>query len=286
MHLQIHGVVVSYQGKEVLKNLTLEVRRGDFLAIVGPNGSGKTTLLRTISRVLPPERGTVFLGGKDLARLSQKEVARHLGVVPQNQTAGPDFTVEEMVRLGRFPHQRRWQRENRRDEEVVRAALEVTGCLPLRERFFNELSGGEQQRVIIARALAQEPELLLLDEPTSHLDINYQQEILELLRDLSARRGLTVISVLHDLNLASHFADRLIMLGNGQIQAAGDPWSVLTPDNIRSVYQTEVLVVPHLLTGRPLVLLPPRGPVTSAETSGQAGGGYAEPPARRAAGMR
>ncbi|MCL5040600.1 MAG: ABC transporter ATP-binding protein [Firmicutes bacterium] len=256
MQLQIHGITVSYRGREVLTDLSLEVRQGDFVAIVGPNGSGKTTLLRTISRVLRPERGVVLLTGEDLNKFSQRQIARRLGVVPQASVAVPDFTVEEMVMLGRSPHQGRLQGESRRDLEVVRQALRLTGSLELRDRLFNELSGGEKSILVIARALAQEPELLLLDEPTSHLDINYQREILQLLRGLSAKQGLTVISVLHDLNLASHFAQRLIMLQDGLIQSAGTPREVLTPENIWQVYRTEVLVIPHIATGQPLVLLP------------------------------
>jgi iron complex transport system ATP-binding protein len=257
MQIDINNLNFSYGTSRVLHNLTLTVPEGSFTGLIGPNGSGKTTLLRVLSRAAKPDDGSVRLGGRDLAGFAQKELARRLAVVSQDGDAGYLFTVEEVVTMGRAPYLGRFQSESARDLEIVRSALEMTGCLHLRHRVITELSGGERQRVMIARALAQQPVVLLLDEPTSHLDIGYQQEILDLVKRLNTSEGMTVVAVLHDLNLAAYYCNTLFLLDEGSVFASGKPSDVLTASNIARVYRTNVLVTPHPVLGTPTVSLLP-----------------------------
>ena len=230
---------------------TFNLGKGVFTGIIGPNGSGKTTLLKLISRVLKPSGGSICLDGREIASFSQKELARRMAVVTQDGDAGYLFTVEEIVLMGRAPFLGRFQSETMEDRAIVRQVLEMTGCTHLRERRLSELSGGERQRVMIARALAQEPKVLLLDEPTNHLDIGYQQEILDLVKRLSVTHGVTVVAVLHDLNLAAYYCQMLLLLNEGKIFSSGAPAEVLTAQNISNVYRTHVLVTPHPVLGTP-----------------------------------
>lgn len=263
---RIRGVAVSFRSRRALDGVTLDVGRGEILGLIGPNGSGKTTLLRTITRVLVPEEGEVLLDGGPLGRWSAAAIARKVAVVGQESAGDFDFTVGEMVTMGRRPHLGFLRSEGPADREVVRRAMELTGVLDLAGRAMSELSGGERQRVVLARALAQDPEVLLLDEPTSHLDIAHQVATFEILRELARSRGLTVLAVLHDLNLAAGFCDRLALLTGGKVQAGGSPWEVLTPANIRRAYGQEVAVTRHPLGGGPQVVFLPgracRGPET------------------------
>lgn len=253
--LEILGVKCSYGSVEVLSGVTFSVTGGSFVGIIGPNGSGKSTLLRSVSRVLEPYEGAVMLNGNNIYSLTAREVAREMAVVPQETAVNFSFTVEEVVMMGRSPHLGRLQWEGKRDREIVARAMEYTNTSHLAGRPVTALSGGERQRVIIARALAQEPEIILLDEPTSHLDINHQLEILNLLQRLNREEKLTVISVFHDLNLAAQYCDKLVLLQEGRIFALGTPSEVLTAENIKKVYGTNVLVRQHVITGRPVVML-------------------------------
>ena len=276
--LEVNGVTVEFGSVRVLDGVTFSVRRGEFVGVLGPNGSGKTTLIRTISRVLTPRAGVVLLGGADVRRLSQTLVARRLAVVPQSAQVGFDYTVEELVLMGRSPHQGRLGLDTERDRETARDAMARTRVLHLADRAAPSLSGGELQRVILARALAQQPEVLLLDEPTSHLDMNFQVEILEMVRSLSRHDGITVVAVLHDLNLASCYCERLILLKDGVVVAIGRPEEVLTAELIGDVYGADVLVRPHPVTGRPhIIVVPGPIPAASGEVKGRvhvvAGGG-------------
>lgn len=238
---------------QVLDSFSLDVDGGAFVGIIGPNGCGKTTLLKCITRVLPPEAGLVEVLGTDAAELNRKDMAKRLGVVPQRFEASFSFTGRELVAMGRFPHQRLLARESAADKQKIEEALTVTNTLHLAERPITQLSGGELQRVTIAQALAQEPKVLLLDEATSNLDINHQVEILDLIRELNRTQGLTVISVMHDLNLAAQYCDFLVMMKDGQVYASGAPIRVLTRQAIRDVYGAQVSVRVDPVTKRPQV---------------------------------
>lgn len=255
--LQVLDVEVVLEGQQILKDVHLRIGRGDFVGILGPNGSGKTTLLRTLARAITPHRGTVLLEGKNLQTLPTRKVAQKVAVVAQTEPIAFDFTVAELVSMGRNPYQSWLGRLTQQDRQAVYQALQKTNLLGVMGRKIGTLSGGELQRVLLARALAQEPELLLLDEPTSHLDIAYQIELLTRIRELNRERALTVIAVLHDLSLASAFCDRLILMKGGQIVAMGIPEEVLQASLLQEVYGVEVVVSHHPLTGHPIVLSNP-----------------------------
>ena len=242
---RIDNLHAGYNGTEILKGVSFDIDSSDFIGVIGPNGSGKTTLLRSMSRALPPISGCVEFDGKNIYSIPAREFARKVAVVPQDTLVAFDFSVLEIVLMGRSPRLGRFAVEGSKDIEIAIKALERTGTAHLRDRQINALSGGERQRIMLARALAQEPEVLLLDEPTSHLDINYQYEIMDLVRSLNRERGLTVLAVLHDLNLASQYCDRLILSGQGKIQASGSPQEVISSDNILRVYGVDVCVRKH-----------------------------------------
>ena len=253
--IHARSIVCGYDGREVLHGLDVEISLGEFVGVLGPNGSGKSTLLRAITGVLPLAAGEVDLFGGPVSRANRREIARRVGVVPQAAVIPFEFTVREVVAMGRTPHIARLHGESEADRAAIEAALDRTSTSGLAERLMSELSGGEAQRVTIARALAQEPELLLLDEPTAFLDLNHQIEVFELLRRLNRDDGLTVVSVSHDLNLAALYCDRLILLRDGRIVDEGTPGAVLTVDRIAEVYGAEVLVDEATPSGRPRVTL-------------------------------
>jgi len=240
--LNIMGVTCGYGASLVLKDASLQINNGDFVGIVGPNGSGKSTLIRTISRVLQPLMGKVLLDEEDVYRVPAAYVAKKMAVVTQEQGLDFPFTAQDVVMMGRLPHIKRFARETVQDLEAVARAMEYTDTIYLADRQVNTLSGGEKQRVLIARALAQEPKILLLDEPTSYLDINYQIEIMELLMRLRREWGLTIIMVLHDLNLASRYCDQLLVVKQGVIHAIGAPRQVINSNTIKEVYGCDVRV--------------------------------------------
>jgi iron complex transport system ATP-binding protein len=252
--LAIAGLSAQYSGTPVLHNITFEAAPGAIIGLIGPNGAGKSTLLRAISGAIAPSAGAVRLGGRELGRLSANERARLVAVVPQIAHMPAGFSVAEVVLMGRAPHLPRFGGESARDREVARAALARTDTLALAGRAAHTLSGGEQQRVLIARALAQEPRVLLLDEATAHLDLKHQVAVLGLVRQL-ARDGMIVIAALHDLNLAAVYADRLALLRGGELLALGSPAQVLTPAWLRAAFDVEALVGTHPLYGTPLVAL-------------------------------
>ncbi|MCW4016511.1 MAG: ABC transporter ATP-binding protein, partial [Candidatus Bathyarchaeota archaeon] len=234
MNLEINNLSFSYNGFSALDRVNLTVELGEVVGIVGPNGSGKSTLLKCMNRVLKTKQNTVMIDGKDVSTIGLKELAKLMGYVPQSSKNIFPFTVFDVVLMGRRPYIQ-WSL-GRKDKEIVAQILEYLGIAHLGMRYFNELSGGEQQKVIIARALAQQPEIMLLDEPTSSLDIRHQLEILCILRTLAQSKHCSVIISIHDLNLASRFSDRLMLLKKGAIFAAGPPDSVLTEENIEAVY--------------------------------------------------
>jgi len=252
MTLSIRGLGAGYPARPVLEDVDLDVAGGELVALLGPNGCGKTTLLRAITGVLPVRRGTLTLDGHDLAGLKPGQVARRVATVAQSAALPQRFTAFECVLMGRTPHLGLFQSESSRDVAVVRAAMERTGCWDLRDRLADELAGGERQRVAIARALAQEPDLLLLDEPTSHLDLQHQVETFRLVLDLCRRQDLAALAVVHDVTLASAFADRIALMAGGRIVAAGLPQQVLREDLLRRVYGVAVRILAHPVTGRPI----------------------------------
>ncbi len=268
MGLKVEDVEAYYGSEKVLSSIDFTAGHGELLGVIGPNGSGKTTLLRTLSRILSPRRGTILLDGHLIDELSEREFACRFALVPQETAVNFEFSALDIVLMGRNPHQGRWELESQRDMEIARRCMELTNCWHLAERRITELSGGERQLVIIARALTQEPEVLLLDEPTSHLDINYQIEIMELLKRLTRQEGLIVIAVIHDLNLAAHYCDRLILLHRGRVVTIGTPEQVLTPNNIKRTFGVDVIVGRHAVTNHSYVS--PAPPVHHHSTGGTA----------------
>ncbi len=264
--LEALALTIGYDGKPVLREASLTLAPGQFLGVVGANGSGKSTLVRGLSRVLRPIAGQVLLDGADIHDMSARALARRLAVVGQDNPVAFDFPVREVVLMGRAPHLSRFGIEHARDHTIAEECMELTHTAAFADRPITSLSGGERQRCMIARALAQQPDVLLLDEPTAHLDINHQIEVLDLARRLTADRGLATLVVLHDLNLASQYCDRLLLLAGGEIAAEGPPRQVVTEDRIRAAYGTDVQVRLHPSTGRPYVTLLSRLPITSPPT--------------------
>ena len=255
--VETRGVDFSYYDGLVLRDVSLCLRAGDLMGLIGPNGSGKTTLLRVLSGLLPPKRGHVYLDGRNVRELSRRQIAQRVAVVPQELAMPFAFSAYEMVMMGRTPHVRPILGAGPRDRQAVAEKMELTATSVLAARPFSELSGGEKQRVIIAMALAQEPDILLLDEPTVHLDINHQVEILELIKRLNRQESLTVLATMHDLNLAALYFDRLILLDGGQVVANGSPAEVLREESIRQVFQADVQVQQHPTRRTPQVVVLP-----------------------------
>jgi iron complex transport system ATP-binding protein len=258
MGLEINQVDFSYFDGLVLEDINLSVRAGEMVGLLGPNGSGKTTLIKLASGILKPKRGEIRLDGNRITDLSRRFIASRVAVVPQQFYIPFAFTASEVVMLGRTPFFRTLADESEDDRQVVDNSLELVGINELAGRRFDELSGGERQKVILAMALAQQPRLILLDEPTVHLDIAHQMEIVELVRGLNTERGLTVVAAMHDLNLASLYFDRLILLKEGRVWADGTPREVLTEAGISEVFAASVKVEVHPLTGAPHIVVMPR----------------------------
>jgi iron complex transport system ATP-binding protein len=244
------GVSFSYGSIEAIRDLSLSILQGEIFGLLGPNGSGKSTLLRLLSGVLSPDRGQVRFAGQGLTTYRREELARQIAVVPQDTHLELPFSVLEVVLMGRFPYHRRFGFESREDLAHAYRAMDLTEVKEFASRGIHELSGGERQRVMLARALAQTPRLLLLDEPTAFLDIKHQVEVYDLVKVLSQREGLSIVSILHDLNLASLYCDRLALLKLGQVHCVGTPEEVLTYSNVKAVYETEVYIGLNDLTGK------------------------------------
>jgi iron complex transport system ATP-binding protein len=252
--LAAEGLTLAYGEREVIRALDLVVPPGRITAVVGANASGKSTLLRSMSRLLGPRGGRVVLDGRSVHSLPAKELARTLGLLPQSPIAPEGITVADLVGRGRHPHQGIFTRWNREDDAAVAAALEATSTTDLADRAVDELSGGQRQRVWIAMALAQQTDLLLLDEPTTFLDVSHQIEVLDLLTDLNRSRGTTIVMVLHDLNLAARYADHLVALADGTVHAAGDPADVLTEECVRVVFGLDSRIIVDPTSDKPLML--------------------------------
>ena len=245
---------LGYGDRTVVDGLDLVVPPGRITAIVGPNACGKSTLLRAVSRLLAPRAGHVLLDGRAVHRMPAKELARTLGLLPQSPTAPEGIVVSDLVGRGRHPHQGIFSRWTREDDVAVAEALEATGTTELADRAVDELSGGQRQRVWIAMALAQRTDVLLLDEPTTFLDVSHQIEVLDLLTDMNRTRGTTTVMVLHDLNLAARYADHLVAMADGHVHASGTPAEVLTETCVRTVFGIDSKVITDPVSGRPMML--------------------------------
>lgn len=253
--LRLQKVSLGYGHHLVVQDVSFEVKQGEILGIIGPNGSGKSTLIRGISQTIHAISGKIFLNGKDISKFHRLDLARIVAVVPQNPSLPEMFTAEEVVMMGRTPYLGLLRYEGERDKEIVRKAMVNTHTLELANRRVGDLSGGERQRLVIARALAQEPKVLLLDEPTAHLDINHQIEILNLIRKLCYDEFLITVMAVHDLNIAAQYCSHLVMLSNGRVFCEGTPREVIRPENIREVYGANVYVYPHPLNELPITLI-------------------------------
>ena len=248
--LSIKNLTFSYDGVPVLEDIDLEVKKGSFISILGPNGSGKSTLINIISKVLKGHSGNVEVSGININTMGSKDIARLVAVVPQYSSPGFNFSVEEMVIMGRFPYISRFGSEKREDFEIVENVMSRIKILQLSNKKFNELSGGEKQRVVIAQALVQDTPVILLDEPTSHLDINFQIEIMDMFNELNMKEGKTIIGVFHDINLAANYSRQALFLKNGRVFYFGDVADSITKENIRDVFHSDVYVGKNPFTGK------------------------------------
>ena len=257
--IEINSISFRYHEDWVLQNISFRVEKGEFVGVIGPNGSGKTTLLKILYRLLAPQKGEILLELVPLKKMDRTDIAKRIAVVAQETHLLFPFTVLETVLMGRSPYLRNLVFESEKDLEIAKKAMEWTKILPFSERPLEELSGGERKRVFIARALAQEPEVILLDEPTANLDIHHQIDFLDLIVALNRERGLTIVMASHDMNMASEFCDRLILLQGGRIYQMGTPEEVITRENIENVYGCEVWIDQHPISGMPLISLMKKG---------------------------
>jgi len=252
--IKTEALTVAYESHLVVTGLDLQIPRGKITTIIGPNGCGKSTVLKAVGRILKPKGGMVYLNGDDIRMLSTGEVAKKMAVLPQSPQAPGGLTVGELVAYGRFPHQRGFGKLTKDDQQIIGWALEVTKLSEFESSAVDNLSGGQRQRVWIAMALAQQTDLILLDEPTTYLDLSYQLEILELLYDLNRQKGYNIVMVLHDWNLATRFADYMIAFRNGTIIRQGAPDMVMTVDVLRETFHIDAKIVIEPSTGRPTCL--------------------------------
>ncbi|HWO74930.1 MAG TPA: adenosylcobinamide amidohydrolase [Bacillus sp. (in: firmicutes)] len=256
--LKIDHVFGGYDNNIIVSDVSFTVGRGEFIGILGPNGSGKTTLLKLISGVLPAASGEIFINEKQLASYKPAELAKILAVLPQSTESSFSFSVKETVSFGRYPYQKGlFKQWSDADVQAVKDALDYTNLMQYQDKDVLSLSGGERQRVFLAQALAQKPEIFLLDEPTNHLDLSHQKVLMDLLKQRTKQKQLTVVSIFHDLNLASLYCDRLILMDNGKIVSIGSPWEVLTEDRVQEVYHTDVRRQPHPNMPRPQLAIMP-----------------------------
>lgn len=246
MKLHVEDLNFSYNEKKIIENISLNVEKGEFIGIIGPNGSGKSTILKNLYRALQPDTGAIFIDDKDFNKMSVKEAATLMGVVGQENILPFDFKVEEIVAMGRSPHKKLFDGDTKEDQEIIQNALKQTGIEFMAKRNFLHLSGGEKQRVIIARVLAQQTRFLILDEPTNHLDISYQLQMFDLVKGLD----ITVLSAIHDLNIAALYCDRIYVVKEGRLYKEGTPEEILTPELIYDVYGTRADVIIHPITNR------------------------------------
>lgn len=256
--LEMNHLEVTFGAVQVLEDLSFSVKEGEFFSIIGPNGSGKTTLLKALAHILPIHSGEILMKGSDISSLSRKEIAKKIALVPQQEETGLLFSVEETVLMGRSPHLGMLGLESRKDYEIARQAMEFTDVLNLAERKLNEISGGERQRVIIARAICQQADIILLDEPTSALDYSHQIQIMDLMERFQSENKATIIMVSHDLNLAAMYSDRMMIVKHGQIQALGKPEEVLTKQTLLDSFDCQMHLSSNPFKSVPRILPIPK----------------------------
>lgn len=250
----IKNLNYSIDNKNILSDISLDIKKGMFYSILGPNGSGKTTLLKNISRTLEPNKNTVYIEDKDIIKYKYKDLAKELAYVPQDTSVDFDFPAIDVVLMGRVPYLRRFENESKKDIEIVERSMRLTNTWHLKDKNIRNLSGGERQRIIIARALAQESNIILLDEPISQLDIHHQIEIMDTIKSLNKKCNITVITVLHDLNIASQYSDCLILVDKGEIASVGEPEVVLSQTNIKKIYNMDVIMIKNPVNGKPHII--------------------------------
>lgn len=252
--LSFSHAAVGYGEKLVLKDVTFQIQKGEYVALIGSNGTGKSTLIKCVSGLLPLEDGEIEICGKNLRSLKARERARMVAVVPQSYYVDYDFTVEDIVMMGRNPYIDFRHRESKEDREIAERAMKLTKTDVFRNRYYNELSGGERQRVILARAITQQPQIILLDEPTSALDLHHQIEVMELIRELNEKEQITVMAVLHDINLASRFCSRIVMLKDGVVSADGTPQEIINRKSMEELYDMKILIKDNPLLQKPEIV--------------------------------
>ncbi|MFW8052357.1 ABC transporter ATP-binding protein [Vagococcus fluvialis] len=245
---------IAYEEQMIVENLNLVIPTGQITSIIGPNGCGKSTILKTIGRIMKKKSGMVYLDGADIAKISTKEIAQKMAILPQTPIAPSGLTVNELVSYGRFPHQKGFGKLTSKDKEIISWAIEVTKLTEYSTREIDNLSGGQRQRVWIAMALAQQTDLIFLDEPTTYLDMAHQLEVLELLSELNKTQKCTIVMVLHDLNLASRFSDYIVAVNKGEIKASGTPDKVITRENLINVFQIDATIVKEPIHQKPICL--------------------------------
>ncbi|ETT88573.1 ABC transporter ATP-binding protein [Viridibacillus sp. FSL R5-0477] len=253
--LKAQSLDISYDQKKILDNFEINVEKGEIVSIIGPNGSGKSTALKAMSRLIPVQKEKVFLDGRDLQSLGTKSISKMMSVLFQSNEPPSDITVEELVKYGRIPHKKWYERTSDEDLSIVEWAIEKTGLTPLKDRLVASLSGGEAQRAWIAMSLAQRPKILMLDEPTTYLDIAHQLQLLELVHTVNRELGMTVVMVLHDLNQASIYSDKICVISKGIVVNYGTPEEVMTQEMIRNVYGVECDIDSHFQHGKPRINL-------------------------------
>lgn len=256
--LEVKDLCFNYEEKHILNHINLKIDEGSFVSIIGPNGSGKTTLLKAMSSILAPNKGRITLKGKEINKYKRRELARLLAFVPQNTSIDFEFTAMDVVLMGRSPYMGLFQSEKDDDMLIAENAMKLTNTYSLKDQKITEMSGGERQRVVIACALAQTPEIILLDEPISNLDIQHQVEVLGILKKLNREKGLTVVAVLHDLNLSAEYSDSIILLKDGKLVESGKPVDVITEHNIQRTYNANVYMTSNPVTGNPHVIAIPK----------------------------
>lgn len=252
--IEVHDLTFGYNHGTILENIDFHVDKNYFYSIIGPNGTGKSTLLKLICNVLIGRQGYIALNDKNLTTFSPKGLAKRIAFVPQNTFVDFEFTVKEVISMGRIPYLRRFQGESIRDRDCVEEAMHLTDTFHLKNKKINEISGGERQRVIIAKAIAQKTDILLLDEPVSHLDIHHQIGLLNVIKKLQKEKRVTIVSVLHDLNLAASYSDRLILLHDRKIFQIGTPEEVITKENIKEVYKMDVYMMKNPINQKPYMV--------------------------------
>ncbi|QXM06852.1 heme ABC transporter ATP-binding protein [Crassaminicella indica] len=252
--IEIDHLNWSFGENNILKNISVKIAEKKFTCIIGPNGSGKSTLLKNILKLLSPHKKSIYIYSEDVVNLKYKDLARKIAAVPQNTMVDFDFTVMDIVLMGRSPHLKRFEVESEEDFQIVKKAMQLTNTWHLKDRGIHKISGGERQRVIIARALAQQSQILILDEPISNLDIHHQIEVLNIAKELCTNKNITVLAVLHDLNFAIQYSDYLILLNKGEIIAEGLPEQVITKKNIKKVYNIDVYMMKNPITGKPHII--------------------------------